>query len=289
MKRLLFLLLIIACGAPAVTDNTAVFNEMDLRQGVGSLDIELIKDADEIYVYDTVTDTMEIRNNLAYNIENLKVSIYGMDQRYWSMDPLTEAMGNVEGRLEENGGIGARELTSFELININLPNMYNSKSYEYGYSLDFQSSTDFIDEDVCVGSVQYFTNEASTMTEACTVDTSLSYAGQGSLLNVKTIDILTKAHTAGELWVSGTLKNGGNGDVLLVSNIQGKVGTEELTCYFKDNNRDASTIWTPDTHGELTFDCDPILFNSQPFYTSLRIEFDYDYRQYEDSRIKVIR
>ena len=290
MKRLLLLLILVSCAAP--TDGVgdeSVFNPLSLYTGVGDIDIELITDGDEIYVNDFVTDTIKIENHMPYDLDNLQVTLYGIDQRYWIFDPTVETVGMMDGRTEETGWVGGRELVSFILTNMNMPNMYNSKVYEYGYSFDFESNNVFADADVCVGAVQYFTNEASTLSEACTVDTKLSYSGQGALLNIADIEIETKAHTAGELHITGMLKNGGDGSVQLVKNFKGKIGTEELSCYFVDKFRNPTNIWDPATHKELNFKCDPILFNSQPFYTNLRFEYDYIYRLVHDSSIKVIR
>ena len=77
--------------------------------------------------------------------------------------------------------------------------------------------------------------------------------------------------------------------VLLVSNLKGKIGTEDLSCYFKDRNRIATNIWDPKTHTDLKFECDPILFNSQPFYTNIGFEYEYIYRLVKNSQAKVIR
>lgn len=290
MKRLLLLLLVVACAAPSgPTGDESVFNPLSLYTGAGSLDIELVKDNSEIYVYDSIYDTIKIENPMPYDVRDLKVSLYGIDQRYWSFSPVTEVVGIVEGRSEDNGWLNGRELVSFYVENLNLPNMYNSKVYEYGYAFDFESSNTFADADVCVGTVQYFTSESTTLSEACSVDTAISYNGQGALLNVGAIDLNIKAHTAGELQIEGTLKNSGGGEVLLIKNLRGKIGTEELSCYFLDKFRSPTNVWDPSTHKELRFECDPILFNSQPFYTNVQFEYDYIYRLVQTTNIEVTR
>ena len=290
MKRWIFLLLLISCASQSPTDGIeTVFNPLSLYTGVGDLDIELVKTTDEIYIYDEVVDTIKIENNMPYDIKDIKITMYGVDQKYWSSDPSMETVYFLGGRNSDSGYIGDRELISFKLENNNMPNMYNSKSYSYGYTFDFSSNNIFADADVCVGALEYFVTEATTMSQACTVDTSISYGGQGSLLNVGNIDLDVKMHTAGELQISGTLKNQGGGTVLLIKNLKGKIGTEDLTCYFKDEFRSATNIWDPDTHNDLYFECDPILFNSQPFYTNIGFEYEYIYRLVEDTNVKVIR
>jgi len=284
------LLLLISCAAPGgPTGDEAIFNPLSLYTGTGNLDIELVKSTDELYVYDGFTDTFKVENMMPYDIYDLTISLYGIDQRYWDFNPYSENIYRIYGRNEDNGWIPGRELFSFDLTNRDMPQMYNSKSYEYGYALDFSSNTIFADADVCLGTVQYFTNDASTLSEACTVDTSISYSGQGSMVNVAGIDLDTKVHTAGELTISGTLKNSGGGDILLIHNLKGKAGTQDLACYFLDKQRSPTNIWDPTTHEELKFVCDPILFNSQPFYTNVGFDFDYIYRLVKHTSVKVIR
>ena len=290
MKRLLLLLLVVACAAPSGSvGDESVFNPLSLYSGAGTLDIELVKDAEEMYVYDVLVDTIKIENPMPYELRDFKVSLYGIDQRYWSFNPFTEYVGLIDGRSEDNGWLNGRELVSFTIENVDMPQMYNSKLYDYGYAFDFESSNTFADADVCVGSVQYFTSDSSTLSEACSVQSSMSYNGQGSLLNVAGFDLNIKAHTAGELHLEGRLKNSGGGEVLLVKNLVGKIGTQDLTCYFMDKLRNPTNIWDPDTHKELNFKCDPVLFNSQPFYTNVQFKYDYIYRVVQHTNIKVIR
>ncbi len=264
-------LFVFGCG-------TSTQKDIDYRQGF----LELSIDVDEIKGYENSQFDLDVwlQNTLGYNLENVEISILGMDETYIDFFSNKENIEFVEGKskLFEQGG---REKVSFEGTVLDLPRGIEKEiKNPYRIFVSYDSELVLL-RDVCVPSNSDYEGIDDG---GCNVknDGKLSLVkgenrltGQGAPIGISEAELIFRDQNVELRLLIENKKKGEVGTIVLKS---ASLGGRLLNCNFKSTDINKNSIEFDSEKKKITLICKGNTNRgSYSYKTPLLVELLYDY------------
>lgn len=253
----------------------------NFKQGIAEASFKLMKNAppEKIYPDSNFMLVVEVDNPAAYDVNDGKISIVGLDDKYFNVYPLTQNFGLLAGRSFLNPS-GEKKMIEFDGYSGEL--FQNAREYTGPFFLQgtYHSTMEFADT-VCLNPNRYQVYDGG-----CQVEERKTYAGQGAPLAVTEIEEIISPGSEVEFRVQ--LKNKGRGKVTSVRLTSASLGGKELPCEFPDS-LDKKEITMKRDEQEVRLVCRSFLRSFNSYVTSLALGFSYDYEFRQEHRLKIVR
>lgn len=278
----LVLLLFSGCGT-TIPQNQVAYN---FKTGISELNWVFLTNSppEKIYPYSSFKMILMLDNQAAYPLTNGKVSVVGLDNKYFQLDTLTQNFEPLEGRDLKNPLGGQTQLvfsgTAGRLFT-------NAEEYVGNYFLlfSYNSQVDFVDT-VCMNPHQYDLYDSG-----CKSNPRNSYSGQGAPLAVTQMEQISYPNqndNGGEVEFRLRLQSRGRGQVLNATLIGAKLGGEDLYCSFDSGKEDRNAGFNDQKQEALLF-CKTIMAQESSYTTPLFVSFSYKYVLQERQRLWLIK
>jgi len=273
MKFRIGLLLVLFLFLVSCTQAPERGAEINYKQGFMDIGITSLGNAEE-YQKQRLQLPISIDNDLAYDLENLEVSVQGFDNHYVDVYTDKQQLAALEGKSLFNPE-GGKQKFSFEgMIKDLLPGavkeMQNYRIYVlYNSQVEFSPS-------LCVTSQQLQSVGAAydTYQGACTFQKEISYTGQGAPVGVTSLEIVPRDGKQIELRM--TIENRGKGKVGKISIAAATLGGKPLTCEFRGDTAKNEFSLDPEKKS-ATLVCAGYLLSEDAYTTPLYLQLLYDY------------
>jgi len=278
---IIFLFLISCTSSPNTTSPTYNF-----RQGVSELNFRMLPNAPppKIYPESNFKLILEADNNAAYAINNLAVTIVGLDDKYFLLNIYEQKIPTMYGK-SLSSPIGDKQFLEFDGISNKL--FQNAQYYTGNYLVkaSYQSKIEFADT-ICLNPNLYSTNDAG-----CKVQDKKSYGGQGGPLAVDGIEQITyPSGTGGLVEFRVNLANKGRGKVNTITLINSNLGGEEMDCEFLgDNVITPKMIKMTNEKQQATLRCKTFIKEQNSYASSLSLSFAYDYEFKQQFKLNLVK
>jgi len=275
MKKIIFLLLLVSSLLIVSCQETAQRGaEINYKLGFSDLEISSLGNKEE-YQDQRLELPISIHNTLAYDIENVAVSVQGFDTHYVELYSSREQLSNLEGKSIFNPE-GREERILFEgTVKKLLPGaskeLQNYRVYAY-----FNSKVEF-SPTVCVTSQQagYVGAAYDTYQGACAFEKEVSYSeGQGAPLGITNLELIPRQGRQIELRMR--VENKGKGKVGKISLATATLGGKPLSCDFRADTEEEGFSFEPEEKS-ATLLCAGALAADETYRTPLYLELLYDY------------
>ncbi len=273
LVALLFLLA--GCGGGG-TDATYNF-----KQGVAEVNFKLMKNAppDKIYPNSNFKIIIEADNQAAYDADSGKISILGLDDKYFQVYPLSQDFDLLLGRSFTYPG-GDKKMIEFDGYAGEL--FQNAREYTGPFFLQgsYHSTLEFADT-VCLNPNMYQVYDGG-----CAVEERKTYAGQGAPLAVSEVEEIISPGSEVEFRLR--LANKGRGKVTAIRLLSATLGGKELVCEFPDSSSKKEMVMKRD-EPEARLVCRSFLRSFNSYTTTLALSFSYDYEFRQEHRLRMVR
>ncbi len=280
MKKYLFILFLVTSiflVLPITGCESQVPGPENYKAGVKEVEVDFRGDY-TAYQNKPLTLNMIVQNDLGYSIDNVKVSVVGLDERYVSLPQHTENLGSLEGRdiVNEKGELHFLEFIGS--INDLSRGTTEDISDEYLIYVDYLSSMEF-SPTVCVGPSLYGIEDGGCKgTQSKDPrNQKLPFTGQGAPLAVTQLEIVSGSTGTAQLRL--LLSNRGKGEVGKVTLGSSMLGGRDMNCEFVEysgSNKKEFTFSAKTKQTEML--CDAVIGGSTTIQTVIWMEFLYDYR-----------
>jgi len=248
---------------------TGSSGEVNYKAGVKEVNLEFFGDK-IVYQERPLNLFMRLNNNLAYNADEVKVSVVGLDEAYVELSNREEVIGSMEGQsvfnpegeirnVEFSGGIKRLPLGASEI------------RQNYFIYVDYFSKMDF-NPTICISPVLYGIEDGGCK-RSDGRSQRLSYSGQGAPLAVTEMEVISGNNLV-ELRLK--LRNQGKGEVKDVIISQAGIGGKEMKCQFRNSDGESFTFTKDLREAELI--CEALVGRPSTYETPVYIEFLYKYR-----------
>lgn len=273
MRKIFLLLIVLLFLLASCGETQERGKEINYKQGF--LDIVIASEGNkEEYQGQPLELPISIHNKLAYDIEELSVSIKGFDNHFVEMSAEQQQLALSEGRSIFNHD-GMKERFLFEgLIKSLLPGA-EKEPEDYRVYVYYKSKVEF-SPSICVASQQsgYVGAAYETYQGACTFQKEISYKGQGAPLGVTALEIVPRQGKQVELRMK--VENKGKGNVGKVTLTSAALGGKPLSCEFRGETVQSSFLFE-EKEKSVTLFCAGYLNSDTAYTTPLFVELLYDY------------
>ena len=265
-------LFVVGCGS-----NDGGQTKENFKQGYGSLEYNFMENAPpkKIYSGSNFKILLELHNKAAYDLNNGKVKIVGVDEKFFRINyPLERSYNRLEGRNLLNP-LGEKFLVEFDAEAFEL--FENAERYQNDYflKLSFDSKFEFVDT-VCINSNLY-----NIYNVGCSHTPRKTYSGQGAPMAVTEVESIVYPSSAGtEIEFRVLIKNRGKGKANFVNLEKAELGGKEIKdCRFQSAVQDPKgrkVLFLKDRQEDLII-CQLYIPEQSSYMTTLSLDFTYDY------------
>ncbi len=287
----LILLLILGCGSSG--GQTKV--NYNFKTGISELDVKFLPNAppEKIYPYSSFKIILDLENQAGYPLNNGKIRILGLDQKYFTLDYSEQSFGKLEERSMTNP-VGGQSRVEFWGKSGQLFSSSQEYVGNYVLGLSYDSTLDFV-ETVCLDSRLYETYEGG-----CKATNQMSLSGQGAPLAITRLDqIIYPEENGGEIEFRLTLQNRGKGKVGNVTLTQFELGGDKIDCSFIGNGntplseseeqKHLSSLWLDESQQSGVIVCKSKMKGSSSYSTTLYVGLAYQYHLEEQHFLRIIK
>ncbi|MFA6461340.1 MAG: hypothetical protein WCV90_03665 [Candidatus Woesearchaeota archaeon] len=279
---LVSLLFLTSCGS-TVPQKQAAYN---FQTGISELNWKFLTNSppEKIYPYSGFKMILMLDNQAAYPLTNGKVSIVGLDGKYFQLDQLEQNFEPLDGRNLENP-LGGQDQLEFSGTAGGLFSSAEEYQGNYFLMLNYNSKVDFVDT-VCMNSHQYDTYDSG-----CKSNLNNNYPGQGAPLAVTQMEQIsypTQEANGGEVEFRLRVQNRGRGKVLNATLVEAKIGGEDLYCSF-DSSKEQKNSGLNDNKQETMLFCKTSVKQDYSYTTPLLISLSYKYALSERQRLWLVK
>ncbi len=289
---LIVMLFIMGCGSGGGRGAAQNF-----KQGMGELDLRLLPNAppEKIYQGSGFKIIVEARNHAAYDLQDVKVSVVGLNEKYFALTNREHVISLMSGKslLSPSGDIQFLEFSGSSNMLFENANEYTGN---YFLKARYDSTMEFGDT-ICIQPSLYDVADAG-----CRVQNQKSYGGQGAPLAVTSVEeIIYPSGAGGEVEFRVQIANRGSGKVKRAALGKARLGNEELECEFKGKAVDygesgegggvytqKSVVFTEENQEALVI-CKMFLKDQSSYTTTLGLDFSYEYEWKEQYQLRLVR
>ena len=281
------LILISGCGSSNAAPGNVKYN---FQTGIGELNLKFLTNAppEKIYPFSSFKMILDLENQAGYDLNNGKVRIVGLDEKYFKLDQTEQTFQNLEGRNMINP-LGGRAQLEFNGEAHQL--FSSSEQYVGNYFLQasYDSKMDFVDT-VCLNPNFYEVFDAG-----CKSNSKKSYTGQGAPLAIASLDQITSpsSGSGGEIEFRLTVKNKGIGKVENVTLVKSQLGGENIICGFVGSKNkpleEQKSLSFDDKLQEGVLICKSALKGGDSYSTTLYLGFTYKYRWEQRQKLTLVK
>ncbi len=268
----LFFIFLLGCQGSAPS-------EQDFRTGFLDLTLKA-EETNKVYQDKQFDLNILVHNLLGYNLENVVVSIVGLDETYVEVYSAQKNIAFLEGRssLFESGG---EERLLFETYIKSLPpGVIEEMKSLYRIFVKYDSEV-ILTEDVCVRPGLYSGIDDGGCT-AKSSNTKLlqegknSLNGQGAPVGISEVEVISKRGQGLELRLK--IENKGQGKVGAITLAEAAVGGKSLNCEFRKTGAGKQIIFDS-PQKEISLVCTGLLGreSAYSYVTPLTLKFLYNY------------
>ena len=262
---LIFSLLLFSC---AKTPERGA--DINYKQGFPDLSIEYLGNAQE-YQSRSFDLPVLIHNNLAYDIENVAVTILGFDKHYVELFSTQENIESLEGKSIFNDGGGKEELLFNGKLGSLLPGA-RKEAQNYRIYARYDSKVEFTPSICVTGQLTGY----DTFAGGCQFQPEVTFKGQGAPLGVTRLQIIPRQGRAVELRM--LIENKGKGNVGSVSLGAAALGGKPMSCEFRGTEPQETSLFSFESEQKnVDLLCTGFLSGENPYHTALLVELFYDY------------
>lgn len=286
MKKIMLLLLLLSLSLLVSCSKEAPDRGVDINYKQGFTDITIASEAnEEEYGEQPLQLPISVHNTLAYDIEDVTVSVKGFDKYYVELYNDQQQLGVLEGRSVFNHE-GMKENFLFEgFIKRLLPGA-EKEPEEFRVYVNYNSKIEFAPS-LCVSSLQnnFVGSAYDTYQGACSFVKELSFDGQGAPLGVTGLEIIPRPGRQAEFRM--TITNKGKGTVGQVSLASANLGGKPLTCEFRGETVQNSFFFDAEEKS-TTLICNGYLASDEKYTTPLFVELLYEYELNQKESLMIL-
>ncbi|MDP3698256.1 MAG: hypothetical protein Q8R47_01580 [Nanoarchaeota archaeon] len=275
MKKMILLLLIVSFFIVSCGQTSERGTDINYKQGFTDITIASEGNKEE-YQGQPLQLPISAHNTLAYDLEDVSVSIKGFDNHFVEMYTEQQQLALLEGKSVFNHE-GMKEHFLFEgLIKKLLPGAEKEQE-DYRVYVYYKSKVEF-SPSICVASQPagpgYVGAAYDTYQGGCTFQKEISYTGQGAPLGVTGLEIISRPGKQVELRMK--IEKRGKGKVGKVTLASAALGGKPLTCEFRgDTVQDGYSF--EEEQKSVILICAGYLSSDAAYTTPLFVELRYDY------------
>ena len=275
MKKIILFLLVFLLLLTSCQQTPERGAEINYKQGFADIGVASLGNKEE-YQEQRLELPISVHNTLAYDIEDVTVSIKGFDNYYIDLYDQQQQLAILEGRSIFNPE-GMEEKFLFEgMIKKLLPGALKEPE-EYRVYVNYNSKVEF-SPSICVTSQPngqgYVGTAYETYQGACAFQKEISYKGQGAPVGITNLEIIPRQGKKIELRM--TIENKGKGKVGKVTLASAALGGKPLTCEFRGDTVENSFLFEPEQKS-VTLICAGYLSTDSTYTTPLFVQLRYDY------------
>ena len=278
---LVFLLLLTSCGK--TSERGA---ETNYKQGFVDLDITSSGNKEE-YQEQRLELPISLHNTLAYDIEEVILSVKGFDTYYLELYNEQKELAALEGRSIFNPDGGKANVLFAGMIKKLLPGA-EKQPQDYRVYVKYNSKVEF-SPSICVASQLNGQGSVGaaydTYQGACTFEKEISYNGQGAPLGITNLEIIPRQGKQAELRMK--VENRGKGKVGKISVAAATLGGKPLTCEFRGDTAENSLFFESEQKS-VTLICAGYLSSDAAYTTPLFVELGYDYEINQKEQLTIL-
>lgn len=276
---MMILLLVVSCQKTAEKGV-----EINYKQGFMDIDLNSLGNSEE-YQEQALELPISIHNTLAYDLEDVIVSVKGFDTHYVELYQEQQEINALEGRSIFNHD-GMEERLLFQgMIKKLLPGA-DKEEQNYRVYVKYNSKVEF-SPSVCVASQQPGGSVGSaydTYQGGCSFQKEISYKGQGAPVGVTRLEVVPRQGRQIELRMAVENKGAGTAGRISVGTVT--LGGKALTCEFRGNSADNSFFFEEENSATLV--CAGYLSSDATYTTPLYVELRYDYEINQKEKLVIL-
>jgi len=257
--------------------------QTNFKQGITELQLKVLEGAppDTLYPNSEFIMAVELDNQAAYDVMDGTVTIVGLDEKYFHVNPLEQDLEVLEGRSLVNPG-GTKTYLEFDGFSGEL--FQNAEYYtgNFFFEVSYTSGMEFVDS-VCINPNLYGVYDSG-----CKVEERKSYSGQGSPLAVTEVEEIIHPGSSPGVEFRVFLETKGKGKVQFINFNTARLGGEPLICEFYGQKEGSKRIELTDDEQEAVLVCNQKFVESSGSYTTtLALDFTYDYKLKVHHKLKL--
>lgn len=269
MKKIILIIIVVSLFLAGCQSGGTSSKEINYKTGVKEINLEFLGDK-TAYQERPLTFFMRLNNGLAYNAENVKVSVVGLDEKYVELSNREESLGQLEGQSVFNPEGGIKNIEFLGGVK-RLPRGTEKIDDDYFIYVDYFSKMDF-NPTICISPVLYGIEDGGCK-RSDGRSQKLSYSGQGAPLAVTEMEVISGD---GQVMLILKLRNQGKGDVEEVIISQSAIGGKDLKCQFVNSKGETFSFTKDKKEAEMI--CEAVIGRPSTYETPVYIEFLYKYR-----------
>jgi len=272
-------LFLVSCGS-GIGKNQI---QQNFKTGVGDLKIIFLPNSppNEIYPDSDFKIVASVENGLAYDLVNGRLSIVGLDDKYFQIYPLDQTFEPLMGRSFINP-LGDKIFLEF---NGHSQQLFQHASYytaNFLLKVIFSSHIEFSDT-ICLNANLYDVYDSG-----CQMQEKKSYHGQGGALAVTSLEQVVSPGYDASVQFRFNVQNKGNGNIKNIYLGQSKLGNKDLNCYFQGEDLLNKKIQLTPSKQETVLICTTPILQKESYETTIVFDLGYDYEVKEQKQIKLV-
>jgi hypothetical protein len=218
-----------------------------------------------------------LENKAGYDLENVVVTMLGLDKAFFNIPEEKKNVGTIEGRSLVNRDGGKADVVIEGFIP-KLPSGISSKKQNYFLHVTYNSKIEFAPT-VCVKGGLYQTGGCDSVTGFERTDSSkpITFTGQGAPLAVTMLEIIPYSSDGSDIEFRMNLNNVGKGKVGHINLNKAALAGSPLKCLFKGGEDEGSNYILMPKEQTIDLVCITKLQSSSPYKTPLYLELFYEY------------
>ena len=284
-KSLLMGLVLLLCVSFLLTGCSSEKNSelsYNFKQGSSGLELSFLPNSppDKVYPHSNFKIVLKEENKAAYDITQGKISIIGLDSKYFTLYPQDQSFDTLVGRSVVNPA-GDSKYAEFDVTSTEL--VQNAERYLGNYYLkaSYQSTFEFTDS-VCINPSTYDVYDSG-----CKISGPKSYSGQGAPVGVVRMEEILSPGNEVAMELRLEVRNIGTGRVKKITLGDAKLGGEELECRIKGQDEKEINL-DPDKQ-EMMIICTKKLREKNSYTTTLYLDLGYEYELKEQHSLLMVR
>jgi hypothetical protein len=287
LLTVLVLLLVVGCGPTEVKQEIENYKVGTKEVKLNFLDNSPPK---EVYQNSNFKVTVEVENQAAYDVSDLKLTLAGALDQYLLFNDDTKEVEGVDGNGLLQGRsftnpIGERAFVQFDATTKDLFLNADEQVLNFFAKVGYKSTFEFSDT-VCINPNLYDVYDSG-----CSVKSKSNYFGQGAPVSVSNMEQIIIPGSGGKVEFRLKLKDKGKGRVQSIDLKSAKLGGKDIRCGFKssESNFPGSPHWEVKDATEAILNCEALLDTHNSYLTTLFMDFDYGYVSSKKHSLKLIR
>jgi len=277
----LCVLLLMGCGGSGGNAD----GKQNFKQGFGELVVGFLQNAppQSIYPGSDFKIILELDNQAAYDLTNGKVSIIGLNNKYFEVKPETQYFDTLIGR-SLLSPVGEKKFLEFAGTSGQLFENANSYRGNYFLKVNYDSIMEFSDT-LCINPRLYEVYDSG-----CKMSDQKSYSGQGAPLAVTDMQVITyPIGTGAKLEFRFKVSNRGQGELDHISLTGAKLGNGAFQkCEFLGASLDIHKALLDQNRQEATLICEKMITDQNSYETTLSLAFTYSYQSIKQYTLMLV-